>query len=164
MAITKMSQLQKLLQSRIQIALQNTRDEIYAVVKKHIVAYYQEKVFRDGSTNIPAIYERTNQFLESLIKTQVVTVGNSLSCKVQIDEDYLNYSYTGNPNWESNVPATGRDVATWANESSHAHTHGYTVAGRSSWWDDAMKELGGKQGIYNIMKKNLKAVGIPLSK
>lgn len=167
MAITSISQLKKLLEARIQKALEQSRNEIYAVIKKHLVMYYQDKAFRGQTSNIPVEYDRTERFLESLIKTKVVRVGNSLACNVQLDEDYLDYKYPGNPERPDNVPATGLDVATWANESSLYHTHGYTVPGTSSydpWWDVAMEELGGKQGILNIMKKNLKAVGIPLSK
>ena len=164
MAITSMVQLQKLLESRMQIALLKSQNEIYAVFKKHIVMYYQEKAFRKRTSNIPLKYVRTKRFLHSLIKTQIVRSGNGVSCNVQINPKYLNYRYKGNPRWKGNVPATGRDVASWANETSHDYTHGYTVSGFSSWWDDSMRELGGRQGILNIMKKNLKAVGIPLSK
>ena len=166
MAITSIAQLQKAVEARVQKALQLTQNEIYAVVKKHIIAFYQAEDFRHGTewNNVPKVYQRTNTFLESLIKTQVVRVGNSLACSVQLDEDYLKYEYPGNPDWEGNVPATGLDVATWANDPSHDHTHGYTVGSRTgvAWWNDAMEELGGRQGILGIMKKNLKAVGVPI--
>lgn len=171
MAITSIAQLQKAIEARVQKALQLTQDEIYVVVKKHLVAFYQAKDFPHGSSegnstwsNEPLYYQRTNTFLESLIKTQVVRVGNSLACSVQLDEDYLKYKYPGNPDWPGNVPATGLDVATWANDPSHDHTHGYTVGSRTgvAWWSDAMEELGGRQGILGIMKKNLKAVGVPI--
>lgn len=152
MAITSISQLKLLLQSRIKKALDITCDEIYYVFRKHLEEYYDEYD--------PNYYQRTYSFLNSLIKTEVVQKGNSLSCQIKIDEDYLKYQYEGNFGWSENVPATGRDVATWANEG----LHGGTIQGKSKWWDDAMNELGGKQGILNIMKKNLKAVGIPLSK
>ncbi len=171
MAITSIAQLQKAIEARVQKALQLTQNEIYAVVKKHLVAFYQAKDFPHGWsegniewTNVPAVYQRTNTFLESLIKTQVVRVGNSLACSVQLDEDYLKYEYPGNPDWEGNVPATGLDVAIWANDSAHNFTHGYIVGSRTgvAWWSDAMEELGGRIGILNIMKKNLKAVGVPI--
>lgn len=173
MAIKNIVQLQKVVEARVQKALQLTQSEIYAVVQKHIEAFYQAEDFPqdwDGNNHVtqwgnkPAVYQRTNKFLESLIKTQVVRVGNGLSCSVQLDEDYLDYEYPGNPNWKHNVPATGLDVVTWANDSSHQHTHGYTVSSRTdvAWWSDAMEELGGRQGVLNIMKKNLKAVGVPI--
>ena len=166
MAIKNIVQLQKAVEARVQKALQLTQNEIYAVVQKHIEAFYQAEDFQHGNkwNNVPLFYQRTNKFLESLIKTQVVRVGNGLSCSVQLDEDYLDYEYPGNPNWKHNVPATGLDVVTWANDSSHQHTHGYTVSSRTdvAWWSDAMEELGGRQGVLNIMKKNLKAVGVPI--
>lgn len=150
MAITSISQLKPMLQSRIRKALDMTCDEIYSVFRNHVKEYYDEYV--------PTYYQRTHSFLDNLIKTEVVQKGNSLSCQVRLDEDYLKYQYPGNPSWEKNVPATGQDVATWANEG----LHGGTVQGKSQWWDDAMEELGGKQGILDIMYKNLKKVGIPI--
>ena len=91
MAITSIAQLQKAVEARVQKALQLTQNEIYAVVKKHLVAFYQAKDFPHGNSegnsiwsNEPLYYQRTNTFLESLIKTQVVRVGNSLACSVQL--------------------------------------------------------------------------------
>lgn len=164
MAITSMVQLQKLLESRTQVALSKTQKEIYDVINKHIAMYYKEKAFRKRTSDVPKEYVRTKRFLRSLIKTKLVLSRSGVACNVQINPKYLNYRYKGNPKWKDNVPATGRDVVSWANETSHDYTHGYTVSGFSSWWDDAMQELGGRQGIYNIIKKNLKAVGIPLNK
>lgn len=167
MAITSISQLKKSLERRIQMALTRTQKEIYDVVYDYIKQFYKDPAFSPPDVSTPDVYVRTWKFLNSLIKTDVVVTGSNISCSVQLSDDYLEYKYPGNPDWNGNVPATGLDVATWANEHGNDHTHGYTVSGTSSyvpWWDGAMKELGGKQGILNIMKKNLKAVGIPLSK
>lgn len=161
--INSVSQLRKILETKIQQALILTQEEIYDVIYKHIEEYYEEEVFSPPDRSEPDVYIRTFKFLNSLIKTKIIQTGNSLSCTVQIDDDYLRYKYPGDPSWGKNVPATGADVVSWANESSHLHTHGYTVYGESSFWDDALDELGGKQGILNLMKKNLKAVGVPIA-
>ncbi len=154
MAITSIAQLKSLLEKRIQQALILTQEEIYDTIQKHLERFYDDYD--------PVYYERTYQFLNSLIKTNIEQKGNSISCSVQLDEDYLKYHYPGNPGWSGNVPADGIDVATWANDPSHVHTHGYTVSGNVAWWSDAMEELGGRDGILNIMKKNLKAAGVPI--
>lgn len=145
----------KILDARIQYALKLTQQEIYEVIQRHITDYYKEKAFKGGTSAIPSVYERTYKFLSSLIKTEIINDNGNISCNVEINEKYLNYHYHGKS-------VSGLNVATWANESSHEHTHGGTVAGYSSFWDDAINELGGKQGIYNLMAKNLKKVGIPI--
>lgn len=157
--INSVTQLKKILETKIQQALILTQEEIYDVIYKHIEDYYEEEVFSPPDRSEPNVYMRTFKFLNSLIKTRIIQTGNSLSCTVQIDEDYLKYKYPGNPYWEGNVPATGADVASWANQE----LHGYTVSGEIKFWDDALDELGGKQGILNLMKKNLKKVGVPIA-
>lgn len=138
------------LEAKVQEALKATQQEIYDVIQRHIQRYYDEYT--------PIVYERTQQFLNSLIKTELVRTGNCISCRVQINDNYLQYKYPGNPNWKGSIPATGQDVAKWANE----HTHGSIIHRESAFWEDAMRDLGGEQGIYAIMKKNLKNAGIPI--
>ena len=81
MAITSTSQLKSLLQSRISKAVGMTCDYVYFVFRKHLEKYYNEYD--------PNYYQRTYSFLNSLIKTEVIQKGNSLSCQIKIDEDYL---------------------------------------------------------------------------
>lgn len=161
--INSVTQLKKILETKIQQALILTQEEIYSVIQKHIEDYYEEEVFeveKGVYSNIPFVYQRTNRFrFDSLIKTRIIQTGNSLSCTVQIDEDYLKYKYPGNPSWKGNVSATGADVVSWANQG----LHGDTVSGGENFWDEALDELGGKQGILNLMKKNLKKVGVPIA-
>lgn len=156
--IKGVGQLRKVLETKVKQALILTQEEIYDVIHKHIENYYEEEVFFGGSSE-PSFYSRTYEFLNSLIKTNIVTDGASVSCTVQIDDDYLKYKYPGNPSWKGNVPATGADIVSWANQG----LHGYTVSGGENFWDEALDELGGKQGILNLMKKNLKAVGVPIA-
>ena len=157
--INSVGQLRKILETKVQQALILTQEEIYDVIYKHIEDYYEEEVFSPPDRSEPDAYMRTFKFLNSLIKTKIIQTGNSLSCAVQIDDYYLKYKYPGNPSWKGNVPATGADVASWANQG----LHGYTVSGGENFWDEALDELGGKQGILNLMKKNLKKVGVPIA-
>ena len=149
--IKSMSELKKILQNRATQALKLTRDEMFKVFQKHIDEYYSEKVFRGGTSAIPAMYNRTYKLLNSLIKTDVVQTGYEIACKVQLDEDYLNYTYEKG--------ATGLDVATYANTK----THGGTVSGDIEIWNDAIEELGGKSGIMKLLKSNLKKCGVPIT-
>ena len=146
--ISGISELKRILQNRTSYALKSTRNEIFKVFQKHIVEYYHEPVF-DGSS-IPKRYDRLYKLLNSIIKTDIIISGNSISCTVEIDRDYLNYTYPEG--------ATGQEVWEWAN----ANTHGGTVEGNLKVWNDALDELGGREGIMRLMKNNLIKYGIPI--
>lgn len=138
----------KMFQSRVSEALKMTRDDIFKVIQKHIVDYYKEPVFRNGTSALPILYDRTYKLLNSLIKTDVVINGNALSCTVEVDPNYLNYQYMGD--------ASGLDVWLSANEQFH----GWSVEGDIRIWDDALAEIGLETGIKYLMKTNLKKCGV----
>lgn len=146
-------ELNKILYPDIKKALKMTRDEIWEVIQKYIDSYYNEPVFKNGK-NTPDIYSRTNKFAESLIKTDVIFIGNTLSCKVEISKDYLDYDYPSLGTFD----ATGYEVATWANSKSH----GGMVRGNIEFWNDALKELGWEAGTMERMKNNLKKCKVPV--
>ena len=148
--IRSMNDLNKILESRIKQALKMTQNEIFKVFQKYITEYYKEPVFRDGTSAIPMIYDRTYKMLNSLIKTDIVKNGNTLSCTVEIDPNYLNYKYIGG--------MSGLDIILSANE----RFHGWSIEGDIQIWDDALAELGLKPGILYLMKSNLKKCGVPI--
>ena len=151
------AQLDKLFEQRAKMALKATQTIVSECIQESINDYYREKVFDDGKSNIPEVYQRTYRLLNSLIKTNIIKVGNGYQCEVKIDEDYLNYQYPGNPNWSGNIPATGRDILEWNNEDG---SHGKTVKGNWKIWEQAMTTLGGRQGIMIILKDNLCKYGL----
>lgn len=148
--IRSMSDLTKVIESRIQQALKMTQQEIFEVIQQHITEYYKEPVFRNGTSAIPMLYDRTYKLLNSLIKTDIIKSGGTISCSVEIDPNYLDYQYMGG--------ASGLDVMLSANEQFH----GWSVEGDMQVWDDAIAELGLKPGILYIMKNNLKKCGVPV--
>lgn len=146
----------KIFEARVSKALKATQDEIYKIIQKHITAYYQEKVF-DGSS-IPAVYERTYQFLNSLIKTDIVSDGSSFGCSVKIDMESLDYlqpaevvidmiyrGYHADKSLNNGFYETPRNIRTLGN-----------------FWEDSIEELGGEVGIMDLMKKNLIKFGVPV--
>lgn len=141
--IKSMSDLTKILESRIQQALKMTQQEIFKVIQQHITDYYHEYN--------PRMYQRTWKFLDSLIKTNIVNTNGTISCTVEIDKDYLPYRYKGG--------ATGLEVANYANQYSHGGVYDDDFG---QFWDDAMAELGLEPGIKYLMKKNLKKCGVPI--
>lgn len=159
MVITNATQLQNVLAAKIQQGLASTQEQIHSIVQEHIDEFYQDYE--------PRKYQRTEAFKESLEKTKIERVGNSLSCAVQLDRDYLSHDYPSTPQFEheeGNMPATGWQVATWANDATYKKTHGGTVASPNKirWWNDALEDIDGKRGVRKMMKENLKAVGVPI--
>lgn len=148
--IKSMSDLKKILESRIQQALKMTQQEIFKVIQQHITDYYHEPVFRDGTSAIPMIYDRTYKLLNSLIKTNIVKSSGTISCSVEIDPNYLDYHYMGG--------ASGLDVMLSAEQAFH----GWSVEGDIRIWSDSLAELGLEPGILFIMKNNLKKCGVPV--
>lgn len=148
--IRSMNVLNKILELRVKKALEMTQDEMFKVFQKHITDYYKEPVFRDGTSAIPMLYEREYKLLNSLIKTDIVKNGSTLSCTVEIDPNYLNYKYIGG--------ATGLDVMLSAEQSFH----GWSVEGDMRIWSDSLAELGLKPGILYLLKSNLKKCGVPV--
>ena len=157
--IKSTNQLRKIFETKAQQAIMLSQAEIYEVIQKHMEDYYNEAVFKNGSTE-PSFYSRTYRLLNSLIQTNIITENSFVSCSVQIDDNYLKYQYKGNSSWDDNVSAIGADVVGWANEG----LHGGTVGGGKPFWDNAIQELGGKSGIMKIIEKNFKKVGLPITK
>lgn len=141
--IKSMSDLTRILESRIQQALKMTQQEIFEVIQQHITDYYHEYT--------PLMYQRTWEFLNSLIKTNIIKTNGTISCTVEIDKDYLSYRYKGG--------ATGLEVANYANQHSHGGIYDDDFG---QFWDDAMAELGLKSGIEYLMKKNLRKCDVPV--
>lgn len=141
--IKSMSDLTKILESRIQQALKMTQQEIFEVIQQHITDYYHEYT--------PHVYQRTWEFLNSLIKTDIIKSSNGLSCSVEIDKNYLSHKYKGG--------ITGRQAAIFANQHSHGGVYDDDFG---KFWDDAMAEIGLEPGIRAIMKDNLRKCGVPV--
>lgn len=146
--IKSMNDLTKIIELRIQQALKMTQQEIFKVIQQHITDYYKEPVFRNGTSAIPMLYDRTYKMLNSLIKTDIVKSGGIISCSVEIDPNYLDYQYMGG--------ASGLDVMLSVEQAFH----GWSVEGDMRIWSDSLAELGLEPGISYLMKKNLKKCGI----
>lgn len=161
--ITKPSDFTKIFQARISMALKMTQDEIYKKIQENISKYYKEKVFRDRYTGnisaIPNVYDRTYQFLNSLLKTDVAFSGNSISCKVMIDVDSLNYNQPGQV--VVDMINRGFHADTGLNQDGIYETP-YDIYSDSNFWDDSINDLGGFDGILALFKKNLKKCKVPI--
>lgn len=157
--IKSIKDLNKILEQRATVAMKMAQKEIGICIQESIDEYYREKVFRGGTSAIPEVYDRTYKLLNSMVKTEIVKSGNTLSCKVGIGDDYLNYRYPGTNGWDG-VDATGRDVLDWNNADG---SHGGNVDGDWKIWDEVMRTLGGETGIMAIFVSKLKKCGIKVN-
>lgn len=157
--IKSIKDLNKILEQRATMAMKMAQKDIGECIQESIDEYYREKVFRGGTSCIPEVYDRTYKLLNSMVKTEIVKSGNTLSCKVGISDDYLNYKYPGTNGWDG-VDATGRDVLDWNNADG---SHGGSVDGDWKIWDEAMRTLGGETGIMSIFLSKLKKCGIKVN-
>lgn len=157
--IKSIKDLNKILEQRATMAMKMAQKDIGECIQESINEYYKERVFRGGISCVPEVYDRTYKLLNSMVKTEIVKSGNTLSCKVGISDDYLNYKYPGTNGWDG-VDATGRDVLDWNNVDG---SHGGSVDGDWKIWDEAMRTLGGETGIMAIFISKLKKCGIKVN-
>lgn len=144
----KIGNIEITLNNRIRQAIRATQNEVFNIIQKHIQMYYEEYT--------PKKYERTYKFRnEGIIKTNIIKSGNNLCCTVEVNPDFLEYLYPGGEDEEAY--ATGAKVILWANNKNHG---GIYDGDFGRFWSDAIKELGGRQGITEIFKKNCKQYGI----
>ncbi len=163
MAQNNLQDIIKIIEERVQKAFSLTQETIYQQIKENIDAYYQERVFKrqDGTvTNIPYMYDRTEQFLNSLVKIDVVNDSGFIWCRVEIDTGELEYFQSGST------------VINMINEGFHAkkdlsdsnYDTPYDIESNIHFWDDAIEALGGTDGIYSILQDNLIKCNVPIKK
>ena len=155
--IKSFAELQKIVTGRLSLALKMSQQQIYKEIQDHIRRYYEEKVFRDGTSAIPKRYERTYQFFNGLIKTDISISNGSVSCEVKMDEGL---SYVQSAETVLNMINSGMHANPALN--SGAYKTPYYIYAEGNFWDDAINELGGETGIYNIIINNCKKVGLPI--
>jgi len=124
MIIQNDADLERVLSQAITDYLNQIANEIQEVIQEFVQQYYDEYQ--------PKRYERTMQFLQSCTRTEVEQSGNTLSCKIYIDTDSMNYAGTGAQ------PPSGEEVADWANQGMHG---GSGVVGGSHFWDNSITEI-----------------------
>lgn len=162
MIVNSIEQLKKIVQQKLSLALKMTQDEIYETIQENINKYYDEEVFynieSNSMTNTPRFYNRTFQFLQSLIKTDVIINGMNVCCSVKIDTDSLNYIQDG----ETVIDMINRGYHADTSLNNGSYETPRNIYTKSHFWDDSLEQLGGYDGILSIMKNNCKKVGIPI--
>lgn len=155
------NEFEKYFNSKLQKAMELTRDEVFEIVSQKVLDYYNEPVF-DGSDT--PMYHRTGHLMDSLTGGHVKYENNMYSFTVGWDDEYISYTYPGwKRRWGRGLAgknyATGEDVLTYFNTGRHGG-NGFT--GDHNYWDESLEEIESRGGIGNILKKNLKKLGVPI--
>lgn len=162
--IKTINDLGNVLQTYVEKALKVTEDTIFEIVSDKIIEYYNEPVFdNELDPTEPVFYNRTGKMLEELTASHIKKTGNTYSFTVGYPDSYLTFRYSGGFIKNSDKSfnrATGLQVLTWMNDSSH----GGTVEGEHNYWNEAIEEINNKYGsITNLFIQNCKKVGIPIN-
>lgn len=142
------AELKKFLMKQSQSALLKAQDKVYVIIKKFLDRFYNEY---DPSKSEYG-YERTYQFLNSLVKSQIIPDGKGYKVEVYFD---LNYIY------ETGANPSGEDVMKAAEWGRHG-AMGLMVADfkGTAVWHESLVELNAK--AIDILVDMLKAEGIPI--
>lgn len=155
--IKDIKNLNKVFEPYLEKAMILTRDKIFEVISNKVSDYYNEPVFNNDDKTEPLVYERSGKLMESLTASHISKDINSLSFTVGWDDDYLSFQYYNQLD-PQRPGITGLSVL----HSFNQKRHGWTVEGSHNYWDEAIDELGGEQGIINIFKSNCKKVGLSI--
>ena len=142
------NEIRKFLLHKCENALSQAQNKIYAIIKRFLVEFY-----RDYD---PELYERTNQLLHSLVKSNVYRDGNGYRAEVYFDLSSINYIYGAQP--------SGEQVMAAAAEGWHGADGLLVKSGNAgvSIWNDP-KEILDASAI-DILVSMLNAEGIPVKK
>ena len=143
------AQLKAFLLTKCKNAIAQAKERVYQVIDGCLEQYYVEFT--------PAEYISTKQLLYSLVKTDVVSVGNGYKAEVYFDENKLNYDQGVVP-----LQSGGYGWATWGAEevldTAMNGSHGGYIDG-TAIWGTSMAVLG---DIYTLIKQELIKQGIPI--
>lgn len=142
------NELKTFLLQKCKDAMAQTQNKIYAIIKRALVEFY-------GDYN-PVLYERTNQLLNSLVKSEIRQVGNGYRAEVYFDLSSINY-ITGN------MP-TGHQVMQAASYGEHGAIGKdfLYVSGDAGVdvWNTPIQEIDAM--AINMIVRELKTQGVPV--
>lgn len=137
-------ELERFILKKCRSALLKAQEEVYKIIKKFLYQFYNEYD--------PVVYERTYQFLQSLVQSRIVSDGKGYKAEVYFNLDY-GYETASKPSAEQVMGAAdfGRHGAM-----------GLAVADfkGTSVWHEPLEILDAK--AIGILVDMLRAEGIPI--
>ncbi len=155
-------ELEKFFNSKLQKAMELTRDEIYEILLEKINDYYEETPINGWGA---PRYQNTDMLKNATEKSSVSKIGNKLTFTLGFSNEYLTYEY---PGWEKRWKrgdagkngVTGEEVLS---EQFNAHMHGNpNFMGRHNYWDEMISEINSRGRLDGILKRNLQKLGVPI--
>lgn len=148
-------QLKDFLLAKCKNAVVQAENKIYAIIKRFLVEFYRDYE--------PSIYERTNQLLHSLVKSNIRQARNGYEAEVYFDLDGLSYA-GGNPSGEQVMEAASQGYHGAIGDMPYRdgkfmYVHG--EFGVDVW--DTPKQIMDAEAI-SILERMLRAEGIPIKK
>lgn len=158
MTIKNKAQLQKFLADKCAKAVANTEKKVHEELAGNLNQFYTE--FN------PDEYIRTGALFNALESTGVKKTGNQYMNRAEAEV------YFNTPEYEQGVmplqhtpehgmygwaSATGEEVLDMAMTGSKPHGG---FASGTAIWTESMKKLGGKRGINNLLKQEIKKQGL----
>lgn len=142
-------QLEAFLMKKSQSALLKAQDKVYEIIKKFLDQFYDEYDPHKGGK---LGYDRTYQFLNSLVKSRIIPDGKGYKAEVYFDLNYI-YDTGANPSGEQVMQA-----AEWGRHGAM----GLAVADfkGTSIWHESLAILNVE--TINILKQMLISEGIPI--
>lgn len=154
--IKSLSQLNSAMDKYCKFAADKMADVAKAKIEEFIRYYYEEYPN-------PEQYQRTWAFLNSVLRTEPVKVGNTWEVVVYIDTSYMYastaYDEDGNPYRRERWSML--DTAKSANEGWHGYT--VQVGDGIHFWDDAMEEIKEKQLLTDAFVKFMNEKGLKIT-
>jgi len=117
--IRNMNELGKAMDKYLYDFTNKASDKVKELIDSFIMLYY--------NNYSPLYYQRTYQFLDSCIRSDVIKEGNGYYVMIYIDTANLDYE-----------DATGEQVVNWANQGLHG---GMDVGDKDKFWDDSIEML-----------------------
>ena len=159
MTFNSTEELKKYILTNSQVAVDLAKERVAFIINHFLTTYYKE--FE------PAVYVRTHQLLNSLVKTGVKFTGNGWEAEVYFDLNKLNHSIktlqNANTGKTYEYPNSGWSEEAILHEAMVGSTHGGYVnpqGGNTAIWDESMQRLNSE--AIDILKSSLIDAGIPV--
>lgn len=158
MDIKNTAQLNKILMEKCTAAISNVEKKIYTEFSNNLNTFYSEYS--------PDEYIRTYALMNSLESTGVKRSGNQYGSYVNAEVHFNTPSYQQGLMFLQHTPEHG--MYGWSTHSGEevldtalmtSKPHGGHIGG-TPIWKEGMRSLGGKSGIKNLIKQELKNQGL----
>lgn len=150
-AIRNLNDLNRVLIPKMREAMDTMQGMVYSTIHAFMILYYKEYE--------PEEYQRTFQFFNSLVKSDIKRVNNGFECSVYIDFDSFKSGYEGNTPFEI-VDMINRGFHADMSMNNNIYKVPYNIESRYHFWDDSIDEFKKGNYIINLFIDTLRSNGI----